>query len=297
MTGAGAPGPPRLAVTGAGGMLGRELVRAAAARGAPCVPWDRAACDVTEPAAVAAAFARARPEVVIHAAAWTDVDGCEADPERAFLVQGTGTANVAAACRAAGARLVTVSTDYVFDGTKEAPYAEDDPPAPLSVYGWSKLAAEQATLALGDAGCVARTAWLYADHGRNFLRTMLRLASERDVIEVVDDQRGCPTYAADLAEALLDLAADAAASGIFHAVNGGATTWCGFAREIAARSGAKARIVAVTTERVPRPARRPARSVLADRRRASRGLPALPAWEDGLARCLARIAPGPAGDL
>ncbi len=287
--GASRTGIPRVALTGAGGMLGTEIARAAAARGIPLAAWDRAACDVTDAGAVLRAVRTARPGVVIHAAAWTDVDGCEADPDRAFLVNATGTANVAAACRAAGARLVTVSTDYVFDGAADEGYAEDDRPDPISVYGWSKLMAEEATRALGDAGCVVRTAWVYADHGRNFLLTMLRLAAERDTLDVVDDQRGCPTFAADLAGALLDAAIRPGASGVLHAVNGGAVTWHGFARRILAGMGRTVDVRAVGTDRFPRPARRPRCSVLRDGRLAALGIAPLPPWEDGLARCLARL--------
>ena len=280
---------PRIAVTGAGGMLGRELVAAADAGGREIVAWDRAACDVSDAGAVARAVDAARPEVVIHAAAWTDVDGCEADPDRALLVNAKGTANVAAACRGAGARLITLSTDYVFDGTKDGPYLEDDEPGPLSVYGWSKLMAEEATRTLGAAGCVARTAWVYADHGRNFLRTMLRLAGERDHADVVDDQRGCPTFAADLASTLLDVADRPAASGILHIVNGGATTWHGFACALFAAAGIRMRVAPVSTDRFPRPARRPRNSVLAGERLVGLGVPSPPAWEDGLRRCVARL--------
>ena len=277
----------RIAATGAGGMLGRELLRAARAREIALLGWDRTALDVTDAEAVHLRLDEARPDVVIHAAAWTDVDGCEADPERAFRTNAKGTANVAAACRETGARLVTISTDYVFDGEGTEPYREDSPVGPLNVYGWSKLAAEEATLALGRNGCVARTAWLYADHGRNFFRTMLRLAEERAAIDVVDDQRGCPTFAPDLAECLLDVAASGA-SGVLHAVNGGATTWCGFARAIFAEAGRPAVVHAVTSDRFPRPARRPHNSVLADARLTGAGIPRLPAWEDGLRRCTTR---------
>ncbi|MFN8176617.1 MAG: dTDP-4-dehydrorhamnose reductase [bacterium] len=289
----GAPSRPagtlRLALTGAGGMLGRELVRAARERGAPLLAWDRAAVDVTDADAVRRALDDARPDVVIHAAAWTDVDGCEADAERALRVNAMGTRHVAAACRGVGARLLTVSTDYVFAGDATEAYAENAPAGPLNVYGWSKLAAEEATLSLGRAGSVARTAWLYADHGRNFLLAMLKLAEDRRVLRVVDDQRGAPTWAADLAGALLDLARAAHerdACGIYHVTNGGTATWNGFARKIFALTGKDVIVEAVTSAEFPRPARRPASSVLADTRRAEAGLSPMPAWEDALARCL-----------
>jgi dTDP-4-dehydrorhamnose reductase len=279
----------RIAATGAGGMLGRELLRAARAREIALLGWDRRALDVTDADAARRALDEARPDVVIHAAAWTDVDGCEADPERAFRTNAKGTVNLAAACREAGARLVTISTDYVFDGEGTEPYREDAPPGPMNVYGWSKLAAEDATLALGRSGCVARTAWLYADHGKNFFRTMLRLAEERSAIDVVDDQHGCPTFAADLAEALLEVAASGA-SGVLHVVNGGATTWYGFARAIFAEASRPVVVRAVTSERFPRPARRPHNSVLSDSRLAAAGMASPPAWEDGLRRCVVRVA-------
>ena len=274
----------RIAFTGAGGMLGRELARAAAARGVGAVGWDRAACDITDGDSVRRAVESAAPAAVIHAAAWTDVDGCEGDPARAFLVNGRGTANVAAACRESGVRLVAVSTDYVFSGDKEGAYVESDPPGPLSVYGWSKLMGEEAVLALGGSSAVARTAWVYADHGRNFLLTMLRLAGERDRLSVVDDQHGSPTFAADLAEGLLDLAASPA-GGVFHLTNRGATTWNGFARAILAATHPAVEIAPVSSDAFPRPARRPTNSVLASTRSDA---PELPGWDDGLERCLAR---------
>jgi len=233
----------------------------------------------------------AEPAVVLHAAAWTDVDGCEGDPDRAMLVNGRGTANVADACRAAGCRLITVSTDYVFAGDKDGPYEETDPPAPISAYGRSKLAGERATLALGDAAAVARTAWVYADHGKNFLLTMLRLGRERSELRVVDDQRGSPTFAADLAAALLDLAA-AGGAGVYHVTNAGSVTWNGFARAIFAGVGMNVTVTPVTSAEFPRPAPRPANSVLANMRFAGEGVPAPPGWEAGLVRCLERVRRG-----
>jgi len=175
----------------------------------------------------------------------------------------------------------------VFAGDADRPYAEDDAPGPLSVYGWSKLLAEEAVRALGEGGAIVRTAWLYADHGANFLRTMLQLGRERGEVRVVDDQHGSPTFAADLAGALLDLAAVPAA-GVFHATNTGATTWYGFARRIFELARLPARLVPTTTEAFPRPARRPAWSVLGSRRLAEAGVGPLPPWEDALRRCLER---------
>lgn len=290
----------RIAITGAGGMVGRELGHASRERGLACTAWDRAECDITDPDAVRRALDDAEPDVVIHAAAWTDVDGCEADPVRAFGVNGRGTRSVAEACEDAGVRLVMISTDYVFSGDQERPYREDDAPGPISVYGWSKLMGEEAVLAMGARGVVARTAWVYADHGRNFLRTMLCLADEREAqaaggavpapLTVVDDQRGSPTFAADLAGALLDLAAARDVSGIFHVANAGSTTWCGFAREIFRAAGRDVIVTPTTTDAFPRPAPRPANSVLEDSRLEDAGVEPLGEWEDGLVRCFERFA-------
>ena len=188
MSGAGAEGggarpQPRgtVACTGAWGMLGKEVIRAAAARGIDLLSWDLDDFDLTDREGTLRAVGAARPRVVIHGAAWTDVDGCETDRAKAVHVTGRGTANLAAACREAGARLLMVSTDYVFSGRCEKPYRETDAPGPISAYGWSKLIGEEAVLALGEDGAIARTAWLYADHGTNFLLTMRRLAEALDV--------------------------------------------------------------------------------------------------------------------
>ncbi|MGQ0720854.1 MAG: dTDP-4-dehydrorhamnose reductase [Candidatus Eiseniibacteriota bacterium] len=286
------PGTPlRVALTGAGGMLGREVRRAAAGRGLDLVPWDRVALDVTDANATRRVVAAARADVVIHGAAWTDVDGCEGDPDRAMHVNGEGTANVARACAECGAKLVMVSTDYVFAGNRTEPWTEGDAPAPISAYGRSKLAGEEAVQEiLGSRGTIARTAWVYADHGKNFVLTMLRLGREKGEVRVVDDQEGSPTFAADLAEALLDVAAKGR-GGIYHVTNRGRVTWCGFARAIFECAGLPVKVTAVTTAEFPRPAPRPANSVLVDTRFAGEGIPAMPSWEDALARCLSRLAP------
>ncbi|MDP6529413.1 MAG: dTDP-4-dehydrorhamnose reductase [Gemmatimonadota bacterium] len=279
----------RVAATGCAGMLGRELGAEAAARGVPFTGWDLPDFDLTDREAVMREIGSARPDVVIHAAAWTDVDACESNPSKAFLVNGRATAHVVEACREAGARVVHVSTDYVFPGDLDRPYREDDLPGPLSVYGWSKLAGEEAVRSLGDAGAIARTAWLYAGHGANFLRTMLRLGRERDSLAVVDDQLGSPTFAGDLARVLLDLAIEGG-SGTFHTTNTGSVTWHGFASAIFAAAGIGVEVKAVTSADFPRPAHRPANSVLLDSRLADAGIHPMPSWEDGLARCFAGMA-------
>lgn len=282
-------------LTGAGGMVGQEIVREAKARGIELLPWDRTQIDVTDAAATARAIGEAKPDVVIHAAAWTDVDGCEANPEKAYEVNGRGTRNVARACADSGAALVFVSTDYVFSGEKNAPYSEDDAPLPVSVYGKSKLMGEEAVRAAGEKGIVARSSWIYADHGKNFFLTMLRLAREGAPVRVVDDQKGSPTFAADLAIALLDLANAAKngrARGTYHVTNAGAVTWHGFARKIFEVARVAARLTPVSSSEFPRPARRPKNSVLVDTRLESAGVRRLPPWEDALARCVMRISAG-----
>ncbi len=277
----------RIAVTGAAGMLGAELIAAARERSVDLIPWDLPDFDLTDRDATMRAIETTRPAVVIHGAAWTDVDGCESDPGKAFLVNGRATAHVAEACRESGARMVMVSTDYVFPGDKDGPWLESDRPGPLSVYGWSKLVGEEAVRSLGESGAVARTAWLYADHASNFLLTMLKLGRERDELGVVDDQLGSPTFAADLAVALLDIAASGA-SGTFHTTNTGSVTWNGFAKAIFEGAGLNVNVKAVSSDEFPRPAKRPANSVLANTRFAEEGVPAMPSWEDGLRRCLGR---------
>jgi dTDP-4-dehydrorhamnose reductase len=281
-----------IAVTGAAGMLGREIFGAAERRSVEIVGWDQPDFDVTDRAAVLRAIGAAKPRAVVHAAAWTDVDGCEADPDRALLVNGTGTAHVAEACREVGARLVVLSTDYVFSGESSEPYGESDPPAPLSAYGRSKVAAEEAALALGANGVVARTAWLYANHGKNFFLTMLHLADGSGEIRVVDDQCGSPTFAGDVAPRLLDLAAGEA-SGVFHLTNAGWVSWHGFAERIFAAVGRTRPVHAVTTAEFARPAPRPRWSMLADTRLAGVGVEPMPPWEDALARCAERLTREP----
>lgn len=278
-------------VTGAGGMLGRDLVSVLRGRrDVATTALTRGDLDVTDAAAVAAAVAG--HDVVFNAAAWTDVDGAETAEEAATAVNGTGVANLAEACAATGALLVHVSTDYVFAGDAATPYPEDAPVAPINAYGRSKLVGERAMARLlPDRGYVVRTAWLYAPHGRNFLTTMRRLAGERETVEVVDDQRGQPTWSAALAGQLVALAdaalAGRAPAGIYHGTASGETTWYGFAREIFACHGFDPdRVRPTTSDRFPRPARRPAYSVLGHARWAATGVVPLPHWRDMLCAAL-----------
>jgi dTDP-4-dehydrorhamnose reductase len=288
-------------VTGAGGMLGRDLV--AVLRGRDDVTTTaltRAELDVTDAQAVADAVAG--HTVVFNAAAWTDVDGAETCEAEATAVNGTAVTHLARACAATGAVLVHVSTDYVFGGDATAPYAEDAPVAPVNAYGRSKLAGERAVARLlPHHGYVVRTAWLYATHGRNFLTTMLRLAGERDTVEVVDDQRGQPTWSRALAGQLVALAdaalAGRAPAGVYHGTASGETTWYGFARAIFALHGLDpARVRPTTSDRFPRPARRPAYSVLGHDRWAGTGVAPLPHWRTTLGEAV-RAGAGRAAEV
>lgn len=248
-------------VLGAAGMLGTDLVAALAAAGEPVRPLGRSDADVTDERAVRAAVAGAR--VVVNCAAWTAVDAAESDEPAAFRVNAVGAATVARAAREAGARLVHVSTDYVFDGRADAPYAEDAPAAPRSAYGRTKLAGEWAVRAEHPDHLVVRTAWLYGAGGACFPRTIARAAAERGALQVVDDQVGQPTWTADLADLVLRLVAAGVPAGTYHGTASGAVSWHGFARQVVASAGLDPAIVAPTTsDAYVRPAPRPAWSVL-----------------------------------
>ena len=276
----------RWLVTGAGGMLGTDLVAALTSGGAPVTGLDRASLDVTDAAAVTDAIARGRPDVVVNCAAWTAVDDAEASEEQALAVNAGGAANLAAGCAASGARLVQVSTDYVFAGDAGQPYAEDDVPAPRTAYGRTKLAGERAVLDhLPGAGYVVRTAWLYGAHGPSFTGTMIRLESERPTVDVVDDQHGQPTWTADVASQIIALARSTAAPGIYHATSSGQTTWFGLAREIFGLLGADpARVRPIPSSALSRPAPRPACSVLGHSAWAGTGVPPIGEWRAALQR-------------
>jgi len=278
----------KLLVTGGRGQLGRSVLARGAVHGHAIVAVDTEV-DVCDAAQVDAALATHAPEAVVNAAAYTAVDKAETERERAFAVNAEGAANVARACARHGVPLLHVSTDYVFDGTATRPYREDNPIAPLGVYGASKAAGEHAVLELG--GTVVRTSWLFATGGPSFVHTMLRLAAERPVLRVVADQHGCPTWAGDLADALLALAARSARQRIYHACGGEPTTWHAFAAAIVAearryRALTCERIDAITTADYPTPARRPAYSVLDTARLRADGV-VVPSWRAGLARVIA----------
>jgi dTDP-4-dehydrorhamnose reductase len=269
-------------VAGAGGMLGSDLLGALAGR--DVAGLVRAELDVTDPAAVEEALGRARPDVVVNAAGWTAVDAAEDHEAAAFAANAVGPANLARACARAGARLVHVSTDYVFAGDATAPYAEDAPVAPRSAYGRTKAAGEWAVRAEHPAGSyVVRTAWLYGARGGNFVKTMLRLEGERDALDVVDDQRGQPTWSRDLAGRIVALVDAGPPPGIYHGTASGETTWYHLTRAIFELLGADPdRVRPTTTDRYPRPAPRPAYSVLGHDGWATVGIPPMRDWRAAL---------------
>jgi dTDP-4-dehydrorhamnose reductase len=278
----------RILVTGAAGQLGTDLVAAAAAAGHDVVGVAHAEMDVADAAAVDRIVATRTPEVVIHAAAWTAVDACEGDPRRAMDVNGTGTANVVRAARAAGARVAYVSTDYVFDGTKPSPYVEDDEPNPVSAYGRSKLAGERA---LGTDDLAVRISWVCGATGSNMVRTILRLLGTNPVLSFVDDQVGCPTITSDVAPLIVRLAADGR-TGTWHATNQGAVSWWQFARDVVGCAGEdpdRVRPIATADLVPPRPARRPANSVLDNRALRLAGIPLLPHYRESLPALVRRL--------
>ena len=276
----------RWLVTGAGGMLGRDLTAVLAEAGErDVVAAARADLDVTDPAAVRDAVDGA--DVVLNAAAWTDVDGAETAEDAATAVNGDAVRLLA---EAAGKRLIHVSTDYVFDGAAASPYREDAARSPINAYGRGKAAGERAVLAAG--GYVVRTAWLYGEHGPNFVRTMLRLATERDTVDVVDDQQGPPTWSRALAGQLIALARSGAAPGVYHGTAAGSTTWFGLARAVFAEAGHDPeRVRPTTSDRFVRPARRPAYSVLGHDRWAGTGVAPLAQWRAMLARAMPALLP------
>jgi dTDP-4-dehydrorhamnose reductase len=273
-------------------MLGRDLVDLLGDAGVKVSALGHAGLDITDEAAVQAAVRDTRPNIVVNCAAWTAVDDAETHEAEATAVNGEGAANVAAACAEIGARLIHLSTDYVFDGAAARPYAENHVPAPRTAYGKSKLAGEQAVLrTLPEAGYILRTAWLYGEHGPNFIRTMIRLESQRDQVRVVADQHGQPTWTGDVAQQIVLLARSEAPPGIYHATNSGATTWHGLAQETFRLLGADpARVKPITTADYPLPAPRPAYSVLGHNQWANAGLQEMPQWEESLRRAFPRVA-------
>ncbi len=288
----------RILVTGSKGQLALSL--AAQARhlnGVELLRLGRPVLDLEDPASVSAAIAAAAPDLIVNAAAYTAVDGAEADKARAFAVNRDGAMAVAMAAAALNAPLIHLSTDYVFDGTKPAPYVETDKTAPLNVYGHSKREGEQAVLAAHPAALVLRTSWVFSPYGANFVRTMLRLGAERDSLRIVSDQAGNPTSALDLAAAILNIAPQAMAApgdgGIFHLTNAGSTSWFELAEAVFAESarhgGPVPALEPITTAEYPTPARRPLNSRLETQAFARRFGLTLRPWQDAVQETVRRL--------
>ena len=280
----------RLLLTGAAGMLGQDVTAAATRAGHHVTPLSRHELDVRDAHATRVAVAAARPHAVINCAAWTDVDGAEANEAEATELNGAAAGHVATAAQRAGAFVVQVSTDYVFDGTGSSPYTESAAVSPQSAYGRSKLAGEQAVAtAAPGAHAIVRTAWLFGAGGGNFVATMLRLAGERDRLNVVDDQVGCPTFTGHLAVALVRIAGERLA-GLRHVAGAGACSWYDLAAATFAATGAEVALDRGRTADLARPAPRPAFSVLRSERPDT---PVLPPWQDGLHAYLELGVPTP----
>jgi dTDP-4-dehydrorhamnose reductase len=295
----------KVLVTGREGQLARGLAETAGA-GVQVVAIGRPELDLADQKSVAAAVARERPDIVVNAAAYTAVDKAETEPALAYAVNALGAEHVAKACAASAIPIIHISTDYVFDGTKSGSYLEDDPTAPINVYGRSKLEGEQRVAEACERHLILRTAWVHSPWGVNFVKTMLRLAATTPTIGVVNDQKGSPTYAPHLAAMVLAIAARVSADpagvrwGVYHAVGGGETTWFGLAREIfrhATEQGLPAaEVTAIATAAYPTPARRPANSRLnCDRLRLVLGAE-LPDWRVGAQDCVARISASARGE-
>ena len=289
----------RLLIAGAQGQLARAMIELApAAADVTAFAVGRPALDLTAPASVLSALADFKPDVIVNAAAYTAVDRAEQEPEAAMALNAEGPARLAEAAARRGAALIHISTDCVFDGAKSSPYVEDDPTAPLSAYGRSKLAGEEAVRAAAERHIILRTSWVFSPYGANFVRTILGMARERDELRIVDDRYGCPTYAPHLALAILSVARAVTngrgAWGTYHAAGTGAVTWCGFARVVmrhsAALGGPSVPVVPIASAEYPTAAARPANSRLDCTKLARRLGISLPPWQDGLADCMERLA-------
>lgn len=251
----------KVLVTGATGMLGSDLCPMLEDAGFEVIETTRAELDITDEQNVKDVINDVKPDYVVHCAAYTNVDGAEDEPDKAELVNGTAAKYIASACKENEAVLIYISTDYVFDGTKNTPYVPEDKTNPINAYGLSKLHGEQAVQENCDRYYILRTSWLYGHHGKNFVETMISLANKPEV-KVVDDQIGCPTWTVDLADAIISFIDEDPDYGIYHACGGGNTTWYGFAKEIYNQTGLKVNLKPCTTQEFPRPAKRPQYSIM-----------------------------------
>ena len=273
----------KVMIFGASGLLGKELMRQWS--GDQVVGLSSAEADIRDSVRVREVVAKARPECIVLSAAYTDVDGCEGNPALALSVNRDGAVHVADAAKNVGAKLIFLSSDYVFDGKKTFPYEADDARNPQSVYGRSKSEAEIRLLETMPDCCIVRTSWLFGTGGKCFPDTILKLAASRTTLDVVNDQRGCPTYSVDLARAIIELARKQA-SGIMHATNSGNCTWFEFAQQIVASAGLTTEVRPTSSQQVARPAPRPAYSVLSPISLKNIGI-STPTWQDALRRYLA----------
>ncbi len=274
-------------ITGSDGQLGTELVRVLSAD-YRIVPADVAEMDITDAEAVRRFVLEHEPDCIIHAAAFTGVDDCESMQEEAFRVNGQGTKNVAVAAGEVGARLFYISTDYVFDGLKDTPYREDDDTNPINVYGASKLLGERFVKEEAERFFIIRTAWLYGFEGNNFVKTILKLAAGKDKLEVVDDQRGSPTFAPDVARQIARLI-PTDLYGTYHCTSQGSCTWYDFAEKIVTLTGEKVRVERTKSEKLSLPAKRPPNSVLENRMLQRQGLDIMPFWEESLKKFIEEV--------
>lgn len=282
----------KILVTGAGGQVGKCLAEVSLEHpGAECYFFGRDEFPVDDAAVIRRIIAEVAPAVVINTAAYTAVDKAESETSDAFLINGEAVGNLAVICRSHGARLLHISTDYVFDGKADKPYLESDPVSPVNQYGASKLKGEELAIAADDSSIIIRTSWVYSRHGNNFVKTMLRLMQERQTLNVVNDQFGCPTYAIDLAHALFKIALDPKKGGVYHFSNSGPITWFEFAKAINELIHSTCLVLPVPAAAFPTPAKRPAWSVMSNEKIfADYGIKQLP-WKERLQECLSLLMP------
>jgi len=277
----------RVLVIGANGQLGLEVCNVLG-KVHEVIPATREDADITNLEQVLSLVEKISPEAIVNAAAYTDVDGCEKNKEKAFLVNALGARNVAIAAREVGAKLIHISTDYVFDGGKDGPYVEYDPPSPLNIYGWSKLLGEHMVKEQNPRSFILRVAWLYSAHRKNFVKTMLRLARERAEIQVVTDQRGNPTFAGDVARQI-QILIDTRSYGLYHCASQGSCSRFEFAKEIFRIAGLDVKLIPVKSSQFPTVAKRPPHSVLENFMLKIQGLDIMPHWLESLERELPKI--------
>ncbi|MFC4800145.1 dTDP-4-dehydrorhamnose reductase [Neobacillus sp. GCM10023253] len=278
----------KVLVTGAAGQLGQDVLLELEKNNHQAIGTDRSQLDITNEADVYAFIQEAKPDVILHCAAYTNVDGAEADEETAYRVNGLGAKYLAAAAKLVGSKMMYISTDYVFDGSASEPYEAEHPTKPLGAYGRTKLVGEEFVQASLDEYFIVRTAWVFGAHGNNFVKTMLRLGKERGEVGVVHDQVGSPTYTVDLAKFMVELMVTEK-YGIYHATNRGVCSWFEFAVEIFKQAGLNVKVNPLTTEQFPRPAARPKYSVLSKKKIEEQGFTPLPKWQNALSAYLKEL--------